>query len=204
MWSTPIFPKRPNITKSIKRTVFLDRDGVINADSPDYIKSWKEFRFLPGSLEAIRRLTENGYTLIVITNQSAVGRGMISLDTLKDMHGRMCRRIAEAGGRITDVFFCPHHPADGCDCRKPKPGMILKSAETHAIDLSHAWMIGDSAKDIECGLRAGCSGTILVKSGQWEQAQRELKSKCITRVPAVAGLSDAVGLITRRSLAING
>jgi histidinol-phosphate phosphatase family protein len=182
-------------TEHIKKAVFLDRDGVINADSPDYIKRWEEFRFLPGSLDAIRRLTENRYTVIVITNQSAVGREMISLDTLNDIHGRMCRKIAETGGRITDIFFCPHHPDEGCACRKPKPGMILKAAEKHAIDLTRAWMIGDSAKDVECGLRAGCRGTILLKTGKWEQAQQELEAKGIAKNSTAAELSEAVGFI---------
>jgi len=172
--------RRPEITKSLENVVFLDRDGVINADSPDYIKSWVEFRFLPGSLDAIRQLTQNGFAVVVITNQSAVGRGMISLETLYDIHRRMCREIATAGGKITDIFYCPHRPDEGCDCRKPMPGMILKAAQAYDIDLSTAWMIGDSAGDIECAVNAGCGGTILVKTGNGPNAEKMLHEKGIS------------------------
>jgi D-glycero-D-manno-heptose 1,7-bisphosphate phosphatase len=187
--------RRPEITKSLENVVFLDRDGVINADSPDYIKSWVEFRFLPGSLDAIRQLTQNGFAVVVITNQSAVGRGMISLETLYDIHRRMCREIATAGGKITDIFYCPHRPDGGCDCRKPMPGMILKAAQAYDIDLSTAWMIGDSAKDIECGLNAGCRGTILVKTGNGNAAQKYFRDKGVSPNAIAENLSDALEYI---------
>ena len=146
-------------------TVFLDRDGVINRDSPDYVTSWEVFEFLPGSLDAIRRLTAAGLTVIVITNQSAIGRGMMDTATLEAMHGNLRRAVEARGGRIKDIFFCPHHPDDGCACRKPEPGMIHQARQTHRLELATATMIGDSARDIECGIRAGCGRTILVRSG---------------------------------------
>ena len=137
-------------------TVFLDRDGVINRDSPDYITAWEQFTFLPGSLAAIRRLTEAGRTVIVVTNQSAVGRGMMDLDTLESMHRKLCNAVAEKGGRIAAVFYCPHHPQAGCDCRKPEPGLIRQAQRRFNVNLAEATMIGDSARDVQCGLRAGC------------------------------------------------
>ncbi|MGA9478920.1 MAG: HAD-IIIA family hydrolase, partial [Desulfobacterales bacterium] len=106
--------KPPNANDKV---VFLDRDGVINRDSPAYIKSWAEFDFLPGSLLALRRLTVAGFTLIILSNQSAVNRGMLSLETLLDMHRRLQADVAAAGGCITDIFFCPHRPEEGCACR---------------------------------------------------------------------------------------
>ena len=157
-------------------TVFLDRDGVINHDSPDYIKSWAEFRFIPRSREAIARLTRSGISVIVITNQSAVNRGMISLETLEDMHDRLCRAVTDAGGRITDIFYCPHRPDEHCSCRKPKPGLILAARRRHGIDLSAAVMVGDSAKDIRVGQTAGCGQTILVRTGNGASARQELEA----------------------------
>jgi D-glycero-D-manno-heptose 1,7-bisphosphate phosphatase len=142
--------------------VFLDRDGVINRDSDQYIKRWAEFAFLPGSLEAMRRLTAAGLHLVVITNQSAVGRGLIGLDGLEEIHRRMTRAVETAGGRLLDILFCPHRPDAGCDCRKPATGMIAEACRRHHLDPAWAVMVGDRAKDIRCGRDAGCRATVLV------------------------------------------
>ena len=158
-------------------TVFLDRDGVINVDSPDYIKSWAEFHFIPKSTEAIARLTRAGIAVIVITNQSAVNRGMMSPEALETMHRRMCRVVADSGGRITDIFFCPHRPDENCNCRKPRPGMILAARDRYGLDLASAVMVGDSEKDILTGWAAGCGATVLVKTGNGESAIRSLAQK---------------------------
>ena len=139
---------------ALGKVIFLDRDGVINFDSPDYIKSWAEYRFLPRSLEALAALTVSGYDLIVITNQSIVGRGIVPLAVLEDTHRRMLQAVAAAGGRIIDILYCPHRPDEDCSCRKPRPGMILRARERHRIDLSLAVMIGDNVKDMECGRNA--------------------------------------------------
>lgn len=149
----------------LKKVVFLDRDGVINRDSPDYIKSWEEFKFLPGSLEAIRELSASGFTNIVVTNQSGIHRGLIRLSDLEDMHRRMATGIHAAGGAIKDIFYCPHTPDEACGCRKPLPGMIHQACDKYPIDLSTAVMVGDSARDIECGQAGGCGRTILVTGG---------------------------------------
>jgi D-glycero-D-manno-heptose 1,7-bisphosphate phosphatase len=148
----------------LKQVVFLDRDGVINRDSSDYIKCWEEFIFLPNSLEALTILTRKGYTLILITNQSIIHRKWIAPEVLEDMHQRLKSTVASHGGKITDIFFCPHTPEEGCFCRKPKPGLIQQAYEKYAIDLSDAIMVGDRAKDILCGKAAGCGKTILVQT----------------------------------------
>ena len=153
------------VATGIGDTVFLDRDGVINRDSPDYITAWDQFVFLPGSLEAIVRLTEASRVVMVITNQSAVGRGMMDSATLETMHRNLQEAVAAQGGRIEAFFFCPHHPNDGCACRKPRPGLIEQAQRQYGLDLARATMIGDSARDIECGMRSGCGQTILVQSG---------------------------------------
>jgi histidinol-phosphate phosphatase family protein len=142
--------------------VFLDRDGVINRDSDQYIKHWAEFEFLPGSLEALARLTAAGLQLVVITNQSAVGRGLVSLAGLQEIHRRMTGAIAAAGGRLLDILFCPHRPDAGCECRKPATGMIAEACRRHGLDPARAVMVGDRAKDIRCGRDAGCRATVLV------------------------------------------
>ncbi|WP_419661222.1 histidinol-phosphate phosphatase family protein [Desulfosarcina variabilis str. Montpellier] len=155
-------------------TIFIDRDGVINQDSPHYIKSREEFFPLPGSIEAITRLSQAGIRVIVITNQSAVNRGMMSLAELQAIHQNLRAAVSDQGGRITDIFFCPHRPDEHCACRKPKPGLILAACQRHGIDLSHAVMIGDSAKDILAGQAAGCGRTVLVQTGNGQSALQAL------------------------------
>ncbi len=161
----------------MRRVIFLDRDGVINRDSPDYVKSWEEFEFLPGSLTALSLLSQAGYRLIVITNQSAIHRGMIPPAALEEMHRRMSAAVTAAGGRIVDIFFCPHRPDEGCACRKPQPGLVLQAQARHAIELADSIMIGDSTRDIQCGRNAGCRATILVLTGNGAAAARELTSR---------------------------
>ena len=161
----------------LRKAVFLDRDGVINRDSPDYIKRLEEFEFLPGSLEALRRLAEQGFACIVITNQSAPARGLMTREALDAIHRRLCAAVAEAGGRILDIFICPHLPADGCSCRKPKPGLLHAAQRKYGIDFSSAAMIGDSVTDIECALNAGVRTTVLVQTGNGEKAARELSAR---------------------------
>nr|HID57653.1 D-glycero-beta-D-manno-heptose 1,7-bisphosphate 7-phosphatase [Desulfobacterales bacterium] len=153
------------------KVIFLDRDGVINRDRPDHVKAWSEFEFLPGSLEAIRLLSNNGYSIILITNQSAVNRRLITEKGLAIIHERMIRRIEETGGRIEAIYFCPHTPDQGCECRKPKPGLIYKAQADYKLDLSKTCMIGDSLKDIECGWKAGCGKTVLVRTGKGKKTE---------------------------------
>ncbi len=180
---------------TLKNVIFIDRDGVINRDSPDYIKSWEEFEFLPGSIEALAALTQAGYSLILITNQSMIGRGMVPLAVLEEMHRRMRAAVEEAGGRIFDIFFCPHRPDEGCDCRKPEPGLIFQAKERHGIDLPRTVMIGDNAKDVECGCNAGCGATILVRTGSGVEAAKALAERQIEPTAVVDDLNAAAQLI---------
>ena len=145
--------------------VILDRDGVINHDSDDYIKSPDEWQPLPGSLEAIARLCRADYTVIVATNQAGVGRGLFSLDMLIRIHSKMASSIRDKGGRLDSVFFCPHSPADQCGCRKPKPGMLLEISDRLGIGLSGVPVVGDSLRDLEAAAAAGAM-PVLVKTGQ--------------------------------------
>lgn len=156
------------------KTVFLDRDGVINRDSSSYIKSWKEFEFLPGSLEAIKLLTEESFTIILITNQSVINRGMVTQTGLMHIFSNMKEAILKKGGKITDIYYCPHMPNENCSCRKPAPGMVLSAQKKYNIDLSSSYFVGDSTKDIECAKRAGCGYSILVRTGNGPEAIKEL------------------------------
>jgi D-glycero-D-manno-heptose 1,7-bisphosphate phosphatase len=180
---------------SLPNVIFLDRDGVMNYDSVNYIKSWQEYKFLPGSLGAMAALSRAGYTLILITNQSIIGRGMVPVAVLEDMHQRLKQAVATAGGRIFDIFYCPHHPDDHCDCRKPEPGLIFQAKEKHGIDLLSTVMIGDNAKDVACGRNAGCGATILVRTGCGRQAEAELSEKKIPPSAVVDDLGGAAQLI---------
>jgi D-glycero-D-manno-heptose 1,7-bisphosphate phosphatase len=157
------------------KTVFLDRDGVINEDSPDYIRCWAEFHFIPGSLDAIARLTRSGCSVIIITNQSVINRRMVALTELESMHRKLCQAVSGGGGRITDIFYCPHRPDEDCNCRKPKPGLIFAARDRYRIDLSSAVMVGDSVKDILAGQAAGCGRTVLVKTGNGINAIQTLE-----------------------------
>lgn len=161
----------------MKYTVFLDRDGVINKDSEGYIKIPSEFEFIPKSDEAIALLTQNSFRVIVITNQSMIGRGLSTQGSLDAIFKKMNTGIEAKGGRITDIFYCPHVPDDECACRKPKPGLIHQAKIKYAIDMGSAFMIGDSEKDILCGLAAGCAKTLLVRTGNGEKALHGLSQK---------------------------
>jgi D-glycero-D-manno-heptose 1,7-bisphosphate phosphatase len=175
----------------LKKVVFLDRDGTINRDSPDYIKSRSEFEFIPGAIAAIGNLTAGGFTCMVITNQSALARGLISIGELDAIHAMMCDVIAAGGGKITEVFFCPHMPEAGCRCRKPEPGLLLQAQQKYNIDLTDAVMVGDSAKDIECGRLAGCGRTVLVKSGNEAAVEQLLHKKQVAADHVAADLPAA-------------
>ena len=153
------------------RTVFLDRDGVINRNPPNmgYVQSWSEFSFIPNARKAIRELTQNGYRIIVVTNQAGIGRGLFTEENLTDIHARMVSEIVETGGRIDAIYYCPHHPNAGCECRKPKPGMLTRAVREHNIELSSAYLIGDSTTDIEAGQRVGTQ-TLLVLTGLGQES----------------------------------
>jgi len=144
--------------------VLLDRDGVINFDSPDYILTPEQWLPIPGSLEAIARLTKAGVAVAIVSNQSALGRGTIGQDAFNAIHAKMMLAIELAGGFISHVAYCPHAPNDDCDCRKPKPGMAEDSLAACGVSANAAVMIGDSVRDMEAAHAAGVAG-ILVQSG---------------------------------------
>ncbi len=163
----------------LRKVVFLDRDGVINRDSEDYVKNWSEFEFIPGSLDAISRLASAEFTVFVITNQSAINRKIVQPRTLEYIHSMMKKEVELRGGGVTDIFYCPHIPEDKCGCRKPEPGLILEAKRKYDIDLYGSCMVGDSVKDIECAKNAGCRHAVLVKTGHGEESMKQFADKIV-------------------------
>ncbi len=137
------------------KLVILDRDGTINQDSEQYIKSPAEWKPIPGSLEAIARLTQGGWRIAVATNQSGIARGLFDMSTLNAIHAEMHRAVNLAGGRIDAIFFCPHAADSNCECRKPKPGLLREIASRFGVELDGVPMIGDSTRDVEAAAAAG-------------------------------------------------
>jgi D-glycero-D-manno-heptose 1,7-bisphosphate phosphatase len=145
--------------------VFLDRDGVINANRADYVLNWSQFTFLPGACKALALLRTASLPIIVVTNQTVIGKGLLSVPDLADIHARMCATIHAAGGSILDILYCPHLAAENCSCRKPKPGLLLMAAKRHGIDLAASYYVGDALSDLSAGQAAGCR-RILVRTGR--------------------------------------
>lgn len=145
--------------------IFLDRDGVINENRADHVKSWAEFRFLPGAVDAVVRLSRAGLRVFVITNQAIVNRGLVPKATVDAVNEAMVRQIRARGGRIEAVAYCPHRPDEGCPCRKPRPGLIEGLAQRHAVDLSGSVVVGDALADVDAAQAAGCQA-ILVLTGR--------------------------------------
>jgi D-glycero-D-manno-heptose 1,7-bisphosphate phosphatase len=177
------------------KAVFLDRDGVICRHSPDYIKSWEEFEFIPGSLDALKGLATLELPVIVISNQSCIGRGLVTRGAVDDINRNMVETVRKYGGRIDEAFICPHRPDEGCSCRKPGTGMLREAAMKFDIDLSGSWVVGDNKTDIHMGRKVGC-GTILVRTGLGESFITEAKS--IVPPPLIArDIREAVNIIIR-------
>jgi D-glycero-D-manno-heptose 1,7-bisphosphate phosphatase len=149
------------------KLIVLDRDGVINEDSDDFIKSADEWQPVPGSMEAIASLTSAGYTVIVVTNQSGLGRGLFSISDLHAIHQKMHEQVIKSGGRIDVVMYCPHVPADDCSCRKPKPGMLHSLMERLNTDLTGVPVVGDSLRDLQAAMAVGAT-PVLVLTGKGE------------------------------------
>lgn len=158
--------------RPLRAAVLLDRDGVIIENRDNYVRSWADVSIYPQALEALARLHEAGYPVALVTNQSAVGRGLLSLAEARQINGRLVGAIERAGGRVEGVYMCPHAPDEGCNCRKPRPGLIWQAAEELGLDLSGSVLIGDALSDLEAGQRAGVGWTALVRTGRGAAEER--------------------------------
>lgn len=175
------------------KLIILDRDGVINHDSDQFIKSPEEWRPIPGSLAAIATLTQWGYRVIVATNQSGIGRGLFDMDTLNSIHDKMVKAVAQEGGRIDAIFFCPHTSGDQCSCRKPQPGMLEEIAARYNTDLTGVPVIGDSLRDLQAAVAVGAQ-PMLVLTGKGKQTAQDAELPADT--PIYPDLSAAVAQLT--------
>lgn len=177
------------------KLIILDRDGVINFGSDQFIKSPDEWKPIPGSLEAIARLTREGWRVVVATNQSGVARGYYDLATLHRIHDKLHRLLAPLGGQVEAIFYCPHGPEDQCDCRKPKPGLLRDIESRLQVSLGGVPAIGDSLRDLEAAQAVGAA-PILVRTGKGERTLA--KGQGLHGIPVYADLAAAVDELLRR------
>ena len=157
--------------------VFLDRDGIINKHRNDYVKNLDEFEILPSVLYYLRELRRLGFKLIIITNQSAINRGLTTLENVIQIHQFLRNKLNECGCTIDDIYFCPHMPDENCECRKPESKLFLEAAKKHNIDLSRSWVIGDNETDIEAGNKMGCKAIKIDTNSSLEKALRIIRSE---------------------------
>jgi D-glycero-D-manno-heptose 1,7-bisphosphate phosphatase len=183
------------------QAILLDRDGVINHERADYVKSWGEFHLLPGVLPSLRQLASLAIPICVITNQSAIGRRQVTAETVDEIHRRLQRLVAAEGGRIDAFYVCPHHPDAGCFCRKPAPGLFLKAARQHQLDLSRCIFVGDAITDYWAAQRAYCD-CILVESGR-QGAELSTLVQPSANVQIVPDLTGAVVEILHRHASVD-
>jgi histidinol-phosphate phosphatase family protein len=171
--------------------VFLDRDGVLIENQPEYVKSWSQVEFLPGSIRAIRELNTSCYAIVMVTNQSAVGRGIISFEQAMRINQQVIDEVAAGGGKIDATYMCPHNPGEGCRCRKPEPGMLLQAEAELDLDLPRSYMVGDAISDVAAGRSAGVA-SILVRTGRGNEQVRSAPPDLRTTLLIVADLPAAV------------
>lgn len=172
--------------------IFLDRDGVIIENRSNYVRSWDDVAIFGQALTALARINSSLYKIIVVTNQSAVGRGIISLETALEINNRLLKVIKQTGGRIDGIFMCPHAPQDNCECRKPKPGLILQAAESHNLDLSQSILIGDALSDIMAAQASGVNQTALVQTGLGGEQEIPAQSKALEKLLTYDTLDQAL------------
>lgn len=156
------------------KAVFLDRDGVINKEHKDYVKDVNEFEIFEGVAQAISLLKKNNFLVIVITNQSAINRNLLSHSVLEKIHNYFKNYLENYGTFVDEIYYCPHRPDEGCTCRKPKPGLLLKASQDFDVDLKNSWMIGDCEKDIEAAKAAGCNWVLIKKDQNLLEAVKTL------------------------------
>ena len=179
------------------KLVILDRDGVINLDSDDYIKSTEEYIPIEGSLEAIARLNQAGYTVVVATNQSGIGRGYFDEATLHEMHDKLTDLLNQVGGKIDGIYYCPHSPDDHCDCRKPKPGLLKQILQDYQVKGDGIPVIGDSLRDLQAAQEVGAA-PMLVKTGKGEKTMAKLALEPgLAHIPVYEDLAAAVEALLR-------
>ncbi len=177
--------------------VFLDRDGVIIENVSTYVRSWADVRLIPGAIDALIHISQSPYKIVIVTNQSAVGRKIISTAQADRINSRLLDIIRQAGGRIDGLFMCPHAPIDHCDCRKPKPGLILQASQQLDIDLENSLLIGDAISDLLAGQAAGVGQTVLVRTGRGASQEAISHPRNLKPFLVFDDLAQALGTLIR-------
>lgn len=178
------------------RAVFLDRDGVLIENRGDYVRHWSHVQFLPKVLEALAGFRHDNFKIIIVTNQSAIGRGLMTFETAQDINNQLIQTIKDGGGWVDGVYMCPHKPEAQCDCRKPQPGLLLQAAQELSLDLGSSWMIGDAWSDVLAGQAAGLSGTIMVRTGRGSAQLLEARPENLKPFLVSNDLFDAFNMVT--------
>ena len=161
-------------------SIFLDRDGVLIENRSDYVRDWSQVKIIPEAIRALSLAPIKKYKVVIVTNQSVVGRGLVLLKTAQEINQRLINLIRGQGGQIDGVYMCPHKPDDGCTCRKPLPGLLLQAAQDLSLDLQRSWMIGDAWSDVRAGEAAGLRGTILLKTGRGTEQLLQARLEKVT------------------------
>ena len=181
----------------MSKGIFLDRDGVIIENRSDYVRSWDDVEFIPESLEALEKLASAPYRIVVVTNQSAVGRGIITLSEAELINERLLKIIRNAGGRIDDLYMCPHAPEENCHCRKPRPGMLLEAAKDLQINLGDSLLVGDALTDLQASYKAGVSDSYLVLTGRGKDQLQLPGTASIPPFTVIDSLADLPAIIEK-------
>ena len=178
------------------RAVFLDRDGVLIENRSDYVRDWSHVKILPKVIEALSGFQKEDFKIIIVTNQSAVGRGLMTFEAAQEINNRLVNTIKENGGWVDGVYMCPHKPEEQCNCRKPQPGLLLQAAEEFSLDLRCSWMVGDAWTDLLAGQSAGVHGTIMVRTGRGSTQLLKAQPEEIQPFLVSDNLFDAFNAIT--------
>ncbi len=175
--------------------IFLDRDGVLIENKADYVRDWSQVNIYPEAIYALSSAAIRNYKIVIVTNQSAVGRGLISLKIAEDINNQLVSTIRNHGGQVDAVYMCPHEPAEGCFCRKPKPGLLLQAAKDLSLDLQRSWMIGDAWSDLQAGQSAGVRQSILLRTGRGAEQLLKFHPENITSHLIFDNLLQAIAAI---------
>jgi D-glycero-D-manno-heptose 1,7-bisphosphate phosphatase len=175
--------------------IFLDRDGVLIENRPSYVRDWSDVQIFPDAISALSLPAIRSYKIVIVTNQSAIGRGLITQKTADEINSQLVSFIHDCGGRVDAVYMCPHAPEDSCSCRKPKPGLLLRAASELSLDLQRSWMIGDAWSDVQAGQSAGVRQAILVRTGRGSELPTEFRAEHITNQLVVDDLARAIDAI---------
>jgi D-glycero-D-manno-heptose 1,7-bisphosphate phosphatase len=172
--------------------LFLDRDGVLIENRPDYVRSWAQVEIFPQALQALARAAQSAYKIVLITNQAGIGRGLILPEVAEEINRRLVAEVVKAGGRIDGVYLCPHKPEDSCECRKPRPGLILQAARELDLDLKRSIFIGDALTDLQAGQAAGINRLALVSTGRGKEQAQLLEDAGLIHISIYEHLGHAI------------